>query len=193
MTEEKRKGLGAHPIKDGIVNAIRNSGDVYTATVNTVSPAVQNTLAASKRAGSSAVGAVTCVALGAVRGALECGIDLTEACKGIVVGVLSGSRDRGEAALRTISHTARTVVHHTAITGSDVGAATAGLVEGAIRSARDSGGDLPRTASAAAQGALEGAEEVGFAAAEQVRGALTASFQGVQVFLPPPFQDQERS
>jgi len=193
MTEEKRKGLGAHPIKDSIVDAIQDSGDVYTATVDTVSLAVQDALAASKRDGSSAVGAVTYVALGAIRGALEVDIDLAEACKGIVVGVLLGSRDRGDAFLRTISHTARTVAHHTAMTGSDVGAATAGLIEGALQSARDTGGDPPRAASAAAQGALEGAEEVGFAAAEQVRSALAPPFQGVQVLLPPPYQQQGRS
>jgi hypothetical protein len=192
MTDEKRKGHGAHPIKDGIVSAIRSCGNVYTAAVDTVSLAVQNALLAAKRAGSSSVGAITYVALGAIRGALEFGSDLGEACKGIMVGVLLGTRDRGDAAFRTISHTARTVIHHTANTGSDVVAATEGLVRGAIQIAKDSQEDTTAAASAAAQGALEGADEVGFAAAEQVRMALKAPFQGGRILLLPPYQQQDR-
>ena len=192
MTDEKRKGHGAHPIKDGIVNAIRSSGNVYTAAVDTVSLAVRNALAAARRAGSSAVGAVTYVALGAIRGALEFGNDLGEACKGIMVGVLLGTRERGDAAFRTISHTARTVIHHTAITGSDVATATQGLVIGAMQCAKDSQENMTAAASAAAQGALEGADEVGFAAAEQVRMALKVPFQGIRIPLLPPYQQQER-
>src|SRR5579862_71529 len=125
MRDERRKGHGIHPIKDGIVEAMKSSGDVYTAAVDTVSLAVQCSLAAAKRAGSSSVGAVTYVALGAIRGALDFESDLGEACKGILVGVLLGTRERGDAALRTISHAARTVIHHTATTGSDVTGATA--------------------------------------------------------------------
>jgi hypothetical protein len=192
MIDEKRKGHGAHPIKDGIVNAIRSTGDVYTSAVDTVSLAVQDALAAAKRAGSSAVGAVTYVALGSIRGALEFGSELEEACKGIMVGVLLGTRDRGDAAQRTISHTARTVIHLTAITGSDVMAATEGLVIGAIQWANDSREDVTAAASAAAQGALEGADEVSFAAAEQVRMALKAPFQGVRIPLLPAYHHQER-
>jgi hypothetical protein len=192
MTEEKRKGLGVHPIKDGIVHAIRDTGNAYTAAVDTVSVAVRNTLAAARRAGSSAVGAVTHVALGAIRGALEIGTNLTHVGRGIVVGVLHGSGHRGEASLRTISHTARTVLHHTAMTGSDVTGATTGLVEGAIESALDCGLDAGQAASAAAQGALEGAEEVSFAASEQVRVALGEPFDGITIRLLRPFQQQER-
>jgi len=192
MTEEERNRPVAHPIKDGIANAIRSTGNAYASALATVSIAVRETLTASRRAGSSAVGAVTYVALGAVRGALEIGSDLAQACKGIVMGVLQGSGDRGEAALGTISHTARTIVHHTATTRSDVTSATAGLVEGAIEGALDSGVDVTRAASAAAQGALEGAEEVSFAASEQVRAALRAHFHGVRILLLPPYQQQER-
>jgi len=192
MSDEKRKGHVSHPIKDGIVSAIRDSGNVYTAAVDTVSLAVQNALAAAKRAGSSAVGAVTYVALGATRGALEYGSDLGEACKGIMVGVLLGAGDHGDAAFRTISHTARTVIHHTGMTGSDVKEATEGLVLGAIQYAKESREDATAAASAAAQGAFEGADEVGFAAAEQVRTALKSPFQGIRILLLPAYQQQER-
>jgi len=192
MTDEKSKGRGGHSIKDVIVEAIKNSGNVYTAAVDTVSLAVRHSLSAARQAGSSAVGAVTSVASGAMRGALECDSDLGEACKGILVGVLLGTRERGEAALRTISRTARSVIHHTSATGSDVTGATGGLVDGAIRSAKDSGEEVTRAASAAAQGALEGAEEVSYSAAEQVRTALKSSFEGVRIYLLPPYQQQER-
>jgi len=192
MSDEKRKGHASHPIKDGIVNAIRNSGNVYTAAVDTVSLAVQNALSAAKRAGSSAVGAVTYVALGATRGALEYGSALGEACKGIMVGVLLGTQERGNAAFRSISHTARTVIHHTAMTGSDVKEATEGLVLGAIQCAKESREDVTAAASAAAQGAFEGADEVSFAAAEQVRTALKNPFQGIRILLLPAYQQQER-
>jgi hypothetical protein len=192
MTEEKRKGLEVHPIKDAIMSAIRDTGHVYTAAVDNVSLAVRNTLAAAKRAGSSAIGAVTHVVLEAIRGALEMGSDLTQAGKGIVVGVLHGSGDRSEGSLRTIVHTARTVIHHTAMTGCDVTSATTGLVEGAIQCAEDTGVNVTRAASAAAEGALEGAEEVSYAATEQVRVALRGHFPGVRILLLPPYQEQER-
>lgn len=42
------------------------------------------------------------------------------------------------------------------------------------------------------QGALEGAEEVNSAAAEQVRAALTGRFHGVRIPLSPLFQPLER-
>jgi len=192
MTEEEKRELVPHPIKDGIAKALRSTGHAYAAAQAFVSVAVRETLTTTRRSGSSTVGAMTYVALGAIRGALEIGSDLAQACKGIVVGLLHGSGDRGEAALQTISHTARTVIHHTAMTRSDVTSATAGLVEGAIETALDSGVDVTRAASAAAQGALEGAEEVSFAAANQVRSALTAHFHGVRILLLPTYQQQER-
>lgn len=193
MSEEKRRAAANHPIKDAIANAINTTGNIYTGAVDTVSAAVRNTLAAARSAGASTVGAMTQVALGAIRGTLEIGTDLTQATKGILVGMLHGSRECGEASLRTISHTARTVIQHTAMTGSDVTGATTGLVEGAIQSAMDSGGDVHQAASAAAQGASDGADEVSFAAAEQVRAAVTDRFPGVRILLLPPYQRQDRT
>jgi hypothetical protein len=180
MTENTRKGPSME------------TGDAYRAAVDTISTAVRTSLAAARRGGSSAVGAVTFVALGAIRGALEIGSDLTQAGRGIIVGVLHGSGDRGEAALGTISHAARTVLHHMATMGSDVTSVTTGLVKGAIQSALDFGVDVTRAASAAAQGAVEGAEDVSFAAGEQVRAALRGQFDGVRILLLPPYQEQER-
>src|SRR6185503_4620253 len=125
MTEEERRGLRAHPS--------RETDDADAAAVDNVSFAVRNSLAAARRGGWSAVGAVTHVALGAIRGALEIGSDLTQAGKGIIVGVLHGSGERGEGALDTISQAARTVLHHTAAMGSDVTSVTTGIVKGAIQ------------------------------------------------------------
>jgi hypothetical protein len=192
MSELKRKGIGAPPIKKRFANALRGTGNAYTAAMMTVSAAVRDSLAVAKRRGTSPIGALTHVALGAIRGTLEVETDLSSAAKGILVGILHGSGDRGEAAFRTISHTARTIVHHTAITGSDVTSVVAGLVEGAIQCGQDHEVDVTRAASAAAQGALEGAEEAGFAAVEQVRKALKGRFQGTKLPLLAPFQPHER-
>lgn len=191
MSEEKRKQPVAHPIRNLITKAILSTGNTYTAAVDTVSAAVRTTVTGAHNAGASAVLALTQVALGAIRGALEIGTDVSEAARGILVGVLHGTRERGEASLRTISHTARTVIHHTAITGSDVTAATTGLIEGALRSALDFGGDPNQAAAAAAQGASAGAEMVGFAASEQVRTALRGHFEGVSLPLVAPYQAQD--
>jgi hypothetical protein len=116
-----------------------------------------------------------------------CG-NLVLGAKAVVVGVLRGTGEKEEAALKTLSHTARAVIRYTVQLGGDLGASVKGLVLGAIAGAKEANVDRAKMATAGAQGALEGADEAGSAAAEKVRQALKEPIGGVKVVLPEPIR-----
>jgi hypothetical protein len=185
VDEETTKKPAFHPIRKLLVRAIDASGDAYTAAVDTVSEAVRAALLHSRSTGLPPADALAPVVLGAARGALESGADLARATTGIVVGIRHGSRERGEEALRTLCMAARIIVRLLATAGGDVAGATAGLIAGAHQGALDFGEEVDPAAEAAAQGALEGAEEAGASCVDQVRASLWLPFQGRQDPLLP--------
>jgi len=69
---------GSHPVKTGIVNAIKETGGIVGATVETVSGAVVTTVVSAGKMGGAAIegaaevgGALGSVAKGAVQGSIQ--------------------------------------------------------------------------------------------------------------------------
>lgn len=175
-------------VKNDIIGAVKGTGDIAKATVDTVSNTLSTTLKDTGKVGASATGAIADVAGGAIRGASHVGAHLGTAAKGTVIGVLRGTRHVGDQAIDTIGHTAGSVIEHTAAVGGDLGHAATGLVEGAIHSAKGISVSGENAASAAAHGALKAADKVGSTAVETVRHAVTQTISGVKVVLKEPFK-----
>ena len=171
-TEEKRE------------SPVPGAGDVFATTVKSVSDGIALATKETGKDGPLAIEAVTGVVQSSVRGGLGVGGNQTLGAKAIVVGVLRGTGGKAENGLKTLSHTSRAVIRITAQLGGDLSASVKGLILGAIASARDLGVDRAQTASSAAQGALEGADEAGSVATEEVRKALKEDIGGVKVVLP---------
>ena len=193
MTEEheshsKSGGNGEHLAKEGVADPFRGTGDLFSKIVESVSAGIASTANGLGKAGVSAVETITAVVQKALREAAEGGTDLAWGDKAIMVGSLRATGEKQDVALKTHSCTARSVIRQTAGIGGDLAASVKGLVLGAIASAKDMGVDRGNAASAAAQGALEGAEEAGSVAIETVRGALKQTIGGVKVVPLEPIK-----
>jgi len=164
--------------------SVPGAGDVFATTVKSVSDGIALATKETGKDGPLALEAVTGVVQSSVRGGLGVGGNQTLGAKAIVVGVLRGTGGKAETGLKTLSHTSRAVIRITAQLGGDLSASVKGLILGAIASARDLGVDRAQTATSAAQGALEGADEAGSVAIEEVRKALKDDIGGVKVVLP---------
>ena len=173
-------------VKDQIVAAIKGTGNIVQATVDSVTQILATTIKDTGKVGTSVTDVIANVASGAIRGAVQVGADLGHAAKGIMLGVLRGTKQAGTAVLDTISHTAHVAIRDTAEVGGDVGAAATGLVEGAIEGAKELGVSAEDAAAAAADGALKAAGEVGSTAVDAVRKAVTKPIKGVKVVLKEP-------
>jgi hypothetical protein len=73
-------------VKDGVVAAIKGTGDIVQATVDTITKMLSTTIKDTGKVGTSVTDAIADVASGAIRGAAQIGADLTKAAKGIMVG-----------------------------------------------------------------------------------------------------------
>jgi hypothetical protein len=173
-------------VRDGIIAAIKGTGDIVHATVDTITKMLATTIKDTGKVGTSVTDAIADVASGAIRGAAQIGADLTQAAKGIMVGVLRGTRVAGTEVMDTISHTAHVAIRDTAEVGGDLEAAATGLVQGAIEGAKEMGVSAEDAASAAANGALKAADKVGAKAVETVRKAVTKPVNGVKAALKEP-------
>lgn len=173
-------------VKDGIVSAIKGTGNVVQATVDTVTQILATTIKDIGKLSISVTDVVADVASGAIRGAVQVGADLGHAAKGLMLGVLSGTKETGTAVLDTIRHTSQIAIRDTAAVGGDLEAATTGLVVGAIEGARKMGVGAEDAAAAAAEGALKAASQVSSTAVAAVRKAVTKPIHGVSVDLKAP-------
>jgi len=89
---EEKNVQGSHPVKSEIVNAIKGTGEVIGATVETVSGAVATTVSSAGKMGGAAIDAVTDVTRDTIKGAAEVGEDLGSAAKGAVQGSIQWRR-----------------------------------------------------------------------------------------------------
>ena len=109
-------------VKHEVVAAVRGTGDVAKAVVDTVAGTFTTVLKDTARVGVAGTDAIRHVAGGVIHGATEVGSDLGAASKGTVIGILRGTKATGSEAVSTISHTASSVIDHTAAVGGDLGA-----------------------------------------------------------------------
>ncbi len=181
MRSAKRRE--SHPIRDGISQALRGTGEVFTESSEAVARAVTAAIHEAGEARESAAERVAEIIRAAVHGIGSREEDAAGAIKGISVGVLRGTKESGIAASRTIGRTAGMVVRETLRRGGDLAEATRGLVRGAIHSAKDLGMDTAEAASDVADAAFDAAEEISAAAAAIVRAAVVDSIDGVHVML----------
>lgn len=173
----------SHPIRDGIVQALRGAGGLFTETSEAVSRAVTDAVHEAGAIGDDAADRIRVIVESAVRAMDGAGEDAAGAIKGITVGVLHGARKGTGSAARLLSKTSGTIVRETIRQGGDLTHATQGLVRGAIHNAKEMGLDAAEVASDAADAALDAAESVSAAAAEKVRAAVEGSIDGVRVML----------
>jgi hypothetical protein len=157
-------------VKNGVVGAVKGTGDIAKVTADTVSSTLSTTFKDAGKVGVSATEAIGHVAGGAIQGAAQVGAHLGDAAKGTLTGVLRGTKHVGTEAMDTIGHTAGAVIHHTAAVGGKLEHAATGLVEGAILSAKGIGVSAEDATSTAAQG-REAADKVGSTAVDTVRHA----------------------
>lgn len=177
---------------EGVVRAARVSlepadpgpGDVFSRIVEEVTHSLAKAVEGRGNAGVPFLEAATKVVQLALRKAAGMDSDLVVGAKAIVVGVLRAAGEKEGAALSTLSFTARAVIRETARIGGDLASSAKGLVLGAIASAKDLTVDRGDAAFAAARGALEGAQEGPYGAAEKVRAALKEPIGGVTIALP---------
>ncbi|HLY75062.1 MAG TPA: hypothetical protein VKU80_13155 [Planctomycetota bacterium] len=173
----------SHPIRDGMAQALRGAGGIFTESSEAVARAVTAAIHEAGMAGDAAANRIAEVIKSAVGGIDSTEEDSAAAIKGICVGVLRGTRESGAAASRTIVRTSGTVIRETLRRGGDVAHATRGLVRGAVHGAKELGLDASEAASSAASAALDAAEESGAAAAERVRAAVEDTVDGFRVIL----------
>lgn len=177
--------------RNGIVGAVKRTGNVAEAAMDTVSSTLSTTLNEAGSLGASATEAMGHIVRGAIQGATDAGVHLGYAARGTVLGVLRGTRHVGAEAMETIGHTAEEVIHHTVVVGGKLEHAATGLVEGAIDAAKEIGVSAEDAASAAAHGALKAADKVGSIAVGTVRHAVSGTISGIQVVLKAPFDREE--
>jgi len=173
--------------KNGIVTAIKGTGDVAQAAVDTVTKTLSTTAQDAGKTGASVVDATATVAKGVIHGATGVGAHLGHAAKGTVVGVVRATKHTGAEAIDTIGHTARALIHSTAEVGGELGHTATGVVEGAIAAAKEVGIGAEEAASAAAHGALHAADKVGTTALKTVSNVMKETISGVKVVLKAPF------
>ena len=82
-------------VKDKIVAAIKGTGNIVQATMDTVTQILATTIKDTGKVGTSVTDVIANVASGAIRGAVQVGADLGHAAKGIMLGVLRGTKARG--------------------------------------------------------------------------------------------------
>ena len=170
-------------VKDRILAAVKGTGDIAQATVDTITQTLATAIRAPGRVDPAVTAALGDVASGAVHGAAEVGGDLGQPTRGIMLGVLRGSQGEGVQLLDTIRHTAHVAIWDTADVVGDLEAAATGLVAGAIDGAKELGIAIEQAAAAAADGALKAAGQVGSPAVSAVRKAVTKPINGVKVAL----------
>lgn len=172
----------SHPIRDGMAQALRGAGGVFTESSEAVARAVTAAVHEAGKSGEAVSERIADIVKGAIQG-IDSAEEDAAAIKGICVGVLRGTRESGAAASRTIQRTSGTVIRETLRRGGDLAHAIRGLVRGAIHSAKDLGLDAGEAASDAANAALDAAEEAGTDAADKVRSAAQEAIDGVRVML----------
>ena len=167
MEIEQRRGI-FESVKNGVVGAIRGTGDVAKAVVDTVSGTLTHTIKGTGAVGTSLIEALSDVSRAAIRGTADVGGDLGAAAKGALVGTLRGTKETSAQALDTITTTTSGVIRGTAEVAGDIGNAAKGAIQGAISGAKEVGLDATAATSAAAVGAIPVAGANGDIALSQV-------------------------
>jgi hypothetical protein len=149
VNDASEKNPGSHPIKEGLMRALREGKDHFAAAADAVSEGITHAARGAGRVGVSMNDVISGAVGSAVHATLEAGGDLVQTSKGILVGVLRGTRETGDAALRTLSETSRSLIRQTARRGGNAVLAAKGLVQGARQGAKDVGLDARHAAAVA--------------------------------------------
>ena len=192
MTKVNGNATGTHSVKDRVAGALRTSQERFADLADGVELALAE---AAKRADEEADSSMTFVndqIRSTIDGAVHTGLELADVAKGVWIGVLRESRRKRDLALVELTHAARTIMCQTAALGSDMAHAARGIVRGSIQSAKECGLDAHHAAAAAARRVLEVTEDLGAAAREKVRQALSGTIEGIQVQLGRPFSEKEK-
>lgn len=188
--EYQHKDL-AESAKHTLINAMKGTGDLFTTAVDTVGRSVSSVLENTEKATSTFLSALSDIIWATLHAATEVGGDISQAAKGIVLGVLRSTKETGAEAITTIGDVASAIVRGTQEVAGDVGKAALGAVEGAIYAAKELGLEVEQAAAAAANGAMKAASDIGSTAAETVRKAITGTIAGVKVVLKEPFKKSD--
>jgi len=192
MTKPNDGSNGSPARKGHVARALRSSEERCRDIADAVELSLAEAAKRADEAANSSLASVTDLIRGAIDGAAHAGSELAEVARGISAGVLRGTRRKGDAALKELSHAARTVMCHTAEAGGDMAAAAQGIVRGAIQCAKELGLDAAHAASSAARTVLDVTEDLGAAALQGVRQALSEKIDGIQVSLGRPFSEKEK-
>ena len=192
MTELNDGSDESRALKGRVGRALRTTEERCRDVADAVELALAEAATRADEAADSSLASVTDLIRGAIDEVAHAGSELGEFAKGISAGVLRSTRRKGSAALQELSHASRTVMCHTAAAGGDMAAAARGIVRGAIQCAQEWGLDAAQAASSAARGVLEVTEDLGTAALQGVRQALSEKIDGVQVFLDRPSSGKEK-
>lgn len=172
-----------HPIRDGIVQALRGVGGIFTETSEAVSRAISEAIFDAEHAGGALADPICEIVRSAVNALGESREDTAAAIKGITVGVFRGIREFGPAARSTLAQVSRFVIQETIEQGGDLDQAFRGLVRGAVHSARDLEMSASSAAAAAAESALATAEDYSSDAGDQIRSAAAAGVDGIRILF----------
>ncbi len=162
----------------------RVGSDVFDTIVRTVSDGIRMAVKGRGKKRVPMREAVRAVVSGAMRASLGVGGSLIVGTKAVMMGVIRAADERGEAALLTLAQAARDVIRATTEWRGDLRSAALGLVLGAVVSARGMGVVPSRAAHVARAAAIEEAERIGFAAAEQVCAVLKEDVAPIGVPAP---------
>ena len=184
MIEEDKTQLEKTPFKEGIKNAVQNTGDVFGVIVKTVSEGIVGAAKGGGTAGVAVLEAVGSIVRSVVKTSLGVGSNLALGTKAIVMGVIRGTGEKGEAALKSLAHTARIVIHQTVDMNGDVGAAASALVLAATASAKHMEVEPSKAAAAVREAVLAEAARIGSVTEEKVRAAVKGDVESTPAAAP---------
>jgi hypothetical protein len=169
--------------ESGVAAAIAGAGRDPQAVVGAVAEVVAEDLRSSGRGGAAMLSAISALAFGVAHAAVSTGGAMDFVAEGFLLGVMLAGETDAQRLLAIIAHASGTFIKHVAEAGGDVTPATRGLVEGAVAWAGELTLDPGEAAYAAAQGAVDAAEEVDSRLGHKARRALEQPVAGIKIPL----------
>ncbi|MFI5361816.1 MAG: hypothetical protein ACHQ49_07585 [Elusimicrobiota bacterium] len=170
--------------QSSVAEGIRRSGTRPKEAVFMIAGEVARDLRSAGVKGTGMLSTISALADGTARGAAEAGAGIEAVAEGFMIGAMCGADETPERCLTVIGHAADSFVRHACESGFDAIPAARGLVEGAVEWSGGCSVDAVSAAAAAAQGAVDAANDMSPRIARKVREALTAApIAGAAVML----------
>ena len=166
-------------VESTVAEGVKRAGSDAHAAVLLVAGEVARDIRNSGARGAAMLSTISALADGTARGAADAGAGIGSVAEGFMIGAMSGADETQERTLTVIGHTADSFVKHAYQSGYDAAEAARGLVVGAAEWAGKCALDADAAANAAAQGALDAADDLNPRIGRKVREALTSAAIGL--------------